>query len=173
MGNGGWTGDWLWGLPMITLSLTAHVIGLTLIAAVLTKLFGGTGDRIGSRRHPTLVFVTAIGLTAWCLAALHGLEAGLWAACYLWLSAVPNYSNAMLYSLDMMTTVGAAVVGFKLHWQLLGRLEAVCGMLLFGLSTAFMFAVLQRVWPHVLRPRGARTALQHHGGDKSDHLSSH
>jgi hypothetical protein len=29
----------------------------------------------------------------------------------------------------------------------MGALEAVNGMLLFGLSTAFLFAMIQRVWP--------------------------
>ena len=29
----------------------------------------------------------------------------------------------------------------------MGPLEAVSGMLLFGLSTAFLLIVLQRVWP--------------------------
>jgi hypothetical protein len=29
----------------------------------------------------------------------------------------------------------------------MGALEALNGMLLFGLSTAFLFAIIQRVWP--------------------------
>jgi hypothetical protein len=32
-------------------------------------------------------------------------------------------------------------------WQLLGALEALNGILLFGLTTAFMFAMIQQVWP--------------------------
>ena len=30
---------------------------------------------------------------------------------------------------------------------MMGALEALNGMLLFGLTTAFMFAMIQRVWP--------------------------
>jgi len=32
------------------------------------------------------------------------------------------------------------------HWQLMGAMEALNGALLFGLSTAFLFGVIQRVW---------------------------
>jgi hypothetical protein len=38
-------------------------------------------------------------------------------------------------------------------WQLMGPLEALNGMLLFGLTTAFMFAVIQKVWPLGSRER--------------------
>jgi hypothetical protein len=33
------------------------------------------------------------------------------------------------------------------RWQLMGALEALNGMLLFGLTTAFLYGILQRVWP--------------------------
>jgi hypothetical protein len=33
------------------------------------------------------------------------------------------------------------------QWQLLGALEALNGMLLFGLTTDFLFAMIQKVWP--------------------------
>jgi hypothetical protein len=31
-----------------------------------------------------------------------------------------------------------------IHWQMMGALEALNGIILFGLTTAFMFAILQR-----------------------------
>ena len=33
------------------------------------------------------------------------------------------------------------------HWRVMGALEAAGGMLLFGISTAFIFAVMQGYWP--------------------------
>lgn len=148
---GGWTGDWVWGLPMITVSLMVHVAGLTLIGVLLTRLSRNFQHRRSWRTHPIVVFIVTIGLTALLLAVLHGIDACLWALCYVALGAMENYSIAVFYSLGMMTTVGAEVLTLKPHWELLGRLEAVCGMLLFGMSTAFLFAVLQRVWPYLLR----------------------
>jgi|HubBroStandDraft_5_1064220.scaffolds.fasta_scaffold631022_1 hypothetical protein len=150
--SGGWTGDWLWGLPLITVSLVGHVAGLTLMGLILTRWFGQGIDRRGRRYHPVKVFMIVVGLSTWVLALLHSIEACLWAACYLALGALPDFQEAILYSLSMMTTSGGDLE-LKPHWQLLGRLEAVCGMLLFGLSTAFLFAVLQRVWPYLVADR--------------------
>ena len=53
----------------------------------------------------------------------------------------------MLYSIGAMTTYGHANLLLKPDWQLMGALEALNGMLLFGLTTAFLFAMIQRVWP--------------------------
>ena len=39
------------------------------------------------------------------------------------------------------------------HWQTMGALEALDGMLLFGISTAFIFAVAQDYWS-VITARG-------------------
>ena len=51
-----------------------------------------------------------------------------------------------LYSLSAMTSYGHANLDLEEHWQLLGALEALNGMLLFGLTTAFLFGVIQRAW---------------------------
>ena len=83
---------------------------------------------------------------------LHAVEAGIWAAVYWALGAVPDSKSAMLYSLNAITTYGHSDVALAGHWQLMGALEALNGMLLFGLTTAFLYGILQRVWPAV--PRG-------------------
>ena len=46
-----------------------------------------------------------------------------------------------------MTTYGHDNLALPYHCRLLGALEALNGVLLFGLTTAFLFAVAQRVWP--------------------------
>jgi hypothetical protein len=45
-----------------------------------------------------------------------------------------------------MTSYGHANVYLKDEWQLMGALEALCGWLLFGLTTAFLFAMFREVW---------------------------
>ena len=59
----------------------------------------------------------------------------------------------MLYSLSAMTSYGHANLFLKDRWQLMGALEALNGMLLFGLTTAFLFGMIQRVWPLGSRER--------------------
>ena len=98
-----------------------------------------------------------VGIATFLLAVLHGLEAALWAIVYVWLGALPDFSHAVYFSLQMVTTLGADVVAMDPRWRLIGPLEAIGGMLLFGLSTAFLFAVLQRIWPS---PSGTKGSLQ-------------
>jgi hypothetical protein len=74
------------------------------------------------------------------------VEATIWAAAYLWLGALDSPKDAILYSLDSMTTRGASGLMLEPHWQMMGALEAANGMLLFGISTAYIFAVMQVYW---------------------------
>ena len=52
----------------------------------------------------------------------------------------------MLYSLSALTTYGHASALLPDHWKMLGALEALNGALLFGLTTAFLFAMIQEFW---------------------------
>src|SRR5271166_3364673 len=67
------------------------------------------------------------------------------AAAYRLLDTLPDTKSAMLYSLSAMTSYGHANLFLEKQWQLMGALEALNGMLLFGL-TAFLFAMIQKVW---------------------------
>jgi hypothetical protein len=51
----------------------------------------------------------------------------------------------MLYSIGALTTFGHASLQFSDRWQVLGALEALNGMLLFGLTTAFLYATIRSV----------------------------
>ena len=74
------------------------------------------------------------------LAALHGLEAMMWAAVYVWVGAFGSLSDALLYSVGTITTRGTPGLALPTRWQVMGALEAINGMLLFGISTAFRFS---------------------------------
>jgi hypothetical protein len=54
--------------------------------------------------------------------------------------------DALFYSLDSMSTRGASGLTLQRPWRLMGALEAVDGMLLFGVSTAYLFSLMQVYW---------------------------
>ena len=93
------------------------------------------------------IVIGVVGAVGLLLAVLHGIEAAIWAAAYVWLGALDSPRDAILYSLDSMTTRGASGLMLEPHWQMMGALEAADGMLLFGISTAYIFAVMQVYWP--------------------------
>jgi hypothetical protein len=88
-----------------------------------------------------------MGITSLLATILHGIEGAIWAAAYRFLDAVPDTRTAMLYSISAITSYGHANLYLKERWQMMGALEALNGMLLFGLTTAFLFAIIQRAWP--------------------------
>ena len=92
------------------------------------------------------ILICVIGVIGLLLAVLHGIECGIWAGVYLWLGALDSPADALLFSLDSMSTRGASQLTLHRHWQLMGALEAVDGMLLFGVSTAYIFSVMQTYW---------------------------
>ena len=139
---GAWSGNWAWSLPLIVLNVVIHVIGLGLINESVVRVLSGAMER---RRF--LAAVVVMGVTALLATVLHGIEAATWAAAYRFLGALPDTKAAMLYSLSAMTSYGHANLFLEEQWQLMGALEALNGMLLFGLTTAFLFAMIQKVWP--------------------------
>jgi hypothetical protein len=69
----------------------------------------------------------------------------IWTSTYLLLGALPDHNAAMLYSLSSMTTYGHAALYLEGYWQLMGALEALNGVLLFGPTSAFLVAMIQKV----------------------------
>ena len=144
--------NWTWGLSLIGLTIAMHGAGVILIALAGLSIRA----RIESRNHLTLPHVAAIqigliGAVGLLLAALHGVEATLWAAAYWWLGALSSPADAILYSVDSMSTRGASGLVLEHHWRMMGALEATDGMLLFGISTAFIFAMIQAYWSLMTR----------------------
>jgi MFS superfamily sulfate permease-like transporter len=145
-----WSADWAWGLPLIVLTVVIHVLGLGLInQKVAHTSIGALGHR-----HPTATFVVVLGATTLFATSLHGIEAGIWAAAYRFLGALPDNNSAMLYSLGAITSYGHANLSLEKNWQLLGAIEALNGWLLFGLTTAFLFGMIDKVW--LLSGRGGQ-----------------
>jgi hypothetical protein len=93
-----------------------------------------------------VVFVTIVGAATLSATILHAGEASSWASAYKFLGALPNFRIGLLYSLNAITSYGHTNVNLDDHLRLMGALETLNGWLLFGLSTAFLFSVIEKVW---------------------------
>ena len=99
------------------------------------------------------VSVFVIGGTALAATMLHGFEAFGWAIAYRLLDTKMDFKSAMLYSMSAITSYGHANLYLEPRWQMMGTLEALNGWIVFGLTTAFLFAVIQKSWlqTHLLK----------------------
>src|SRR5215475_7984916 len=137
---------WFWGLSLIVLTVAIHA------TAVVMMAFAGMRIRVRLETCDLNLWnliaglICVIGVIGLLLAVLHGIECGIWAAAYLWLGALDSPTDALLYSVDAMSTRGASGLTLQRPWQMMGALEAVNGMLLFGISTAYVFAVMKVYW---------------------------
>jgi hypothetical protein len=139
--------NWVWGLSLIALTIAIHAMGVVMMALVGLGIRVRLAARNLGFRQVILELIGGVGAMGLLLAVLHGIEAAIWAAAYAWLGALDSLKDAVLYSLDSMTTRGASGLMLEPHWQMMGALEAADGMLLFGISTAYIFAVMQVYWP--------------------------
>ena len=137
-----WSSDWAWGVPLLLLTVVLHVCVFVLIVRALVLKVHSKGSDSNLVR-----FFAVIALIALCAAALHGLEATAWAMLYVQLGALSDASASMLYSLSAITSYGYSNVFLEERWRLLGAIEAMNGLILFGLTTAFLFAAIEEVRP--------------------------
>jgi len=140
--------NWVWGLSLTALTIVVHATGIAFMVMAARRVRDRMqGEREG--RRALTVTIVLLGVVGYLLTALHGIEAAIWAAAYWGLGALPSPHEAMLYSVDSMTTRGASGLTLERHWRIFGALEAADGMLLFGVSTAFMFSLMQLYAPFI------------------------
>ena len=77
--------------------------------------------------------------------AAHLVEIALWAFVFVLCGEFQDFATAFYHSTVNYTSLGYGDVIMSPTWKLLGPLETANGMLLFGVSTAMVFAVIQRL----------------------------
>jgi hypothetical protein len=140
-----WGSSWIWGLSLIAVTIAVHAFGVVTLTRGLQRVIIAVRKHGYGIRHPVALTAGLVGAIGWVLAIFHGIEAVIWGAAYLWLGAIGSMRDAMLYSVDSITTRGSSGLELEPEWRLMGALEAADGMLLFGISTAFVFGVLLKI----------------------------
>ena len=143
--------SWTLGLSLIVLTIAIHTTGVVMMTVGLqTRIRVRVDKQKLDPLRAIPIVIGHIGAVALILAALHGLEALLWAAAYRWLGALGSFTAASLYSLATMTALDIPGLVLPSRWQMIGVLEAVIGALLFGINTAQGLTVRQRQLGHAI-----------------------
>ena len=136
--------SWTLGLSLIVLTVAIHTTAVVLMAFGLeTRIRDRVDKHQPERLRAVPTVIGHIGAVTLILAALHGLEAMLWASAYWRLGALQTFTGASVYALSTMTTFEIPGLTLPSRFHMFSALEAVNGVLLFGISTAFIFAVMQ------------------------------
>ena len=149
------------------LLFTQRILGVGLLIQsselILTRRIYGNDGALAGRGDVSWLLALRSALAIWLIIApggvsavvnvvllvtlLHAVEATIWSIAYVRLEALPDYRIAMLYSLNAITSYGHVAIDLAPHWQMMGALEALNGMILFGLTTAFLFGAIHKISP--------------------------
>ena len=93
--------------------------------------------------HQLIKATILVGFTGLFVLGVHVSEIWLWAVTFMQIDAVPDLESALYFSTVTATTVGYGDLVLEHNWRLLGSFEAMSGILVFGISTAFLMVVLR------------------------------
>jgi Ion channel len=126
------------GLSVSLLNIAIHALTTVVVISTARSL------RLTRTSRPNLHLVAATITTASVLMAAHTIEVLVWSLAYALTSAAPDSTNLVDFAFVNYTTLGYGDVVPLDRWRLLGPMTAMNGVLMFGWSTALIFAVLQK-----------------------------
>lgn len=121
---------------IVAICVVIHTGGIAVSAQFLLGRFPPETLNTAARQTLLLIILFAMVIT------LHLIETGIWATFYFWNGLFQEYETALYFSLGTYSTIGYGDVVLPERWRLLGGIEGISGVLLCGLSAAFIFAVI-------------------------------
>lgn len=133
-------GQLVLGTAIIVTSVIFHVVALVVSLRLLQRIESRTGHWRDEFRI-ALILVLAVNFVV----AIHTIEAWSWAAVYFSLGEFEKFDDALYFSVVTATTLGYGDITVSERWRILASFEAMGGLILFGTSTAFLFAMTRRL----------------------------
>jgi hypothetical protein len=131
---------------LIFSSLLVYGTAMQLVVRVVVKLIrSGSGEPGYWKSIAVMAIVTAI------TGAAHLAQIALWAVAFLLCGQVSSLETAVYLSAQSYAAIGYGDVPLSERWRLLGPLEAINGLLLFGLSAGVLFAIMSQLIARRLR----------------------
>lgn len=128
----------LYGIVVSMVNIAIHAM----FSVFLMRFMRGLRRRTVERRRLE-AFAATMMVTGAVLTLSHMLHVAVWAIAYHLVGAVKSGDGYYL-AFESFTTLGYGDILPLPRWRLLGPVTAANGMLLFGWSTALIFAVLTR-----------------------------
>ena len=98
--------SWRWGLSLIALTMALHAVAVVMMGIVAVKIRYRLETRILDLWKLVPIMICIVTVLGFLLAVALVIECGIWAAAYLWLGALDSPLDALLFSIDSMSTRG-------------------------------------------------------------------
>jgi hypothetical protein len=84
----------------------------------------------------------------------HLVQIAIWAVLFVQIGEFSDFATAFYHSTVNFATLGYGDLVMSERWRLLGALQAASGVLMFGLSTSALFAVMTNIFQRSRMNRG-------------------
>jgi hypothetical protein len=129
----------------LSLAVTLGTVIVHALAMQAIIRFVRREERLGYAGRSFLHDVAIVAATIVLAFAAHLVEIAIWGVGFALCGEFPGFAEAFYHSAENYTTLGYGDLVMSAQWKLLGPMEAADGMLMFGVSTALIFAVIQRL----------------------------
>ena len=134
-------------LRQLLVSLAVSVCNIAIHAVVMAAVLRAAraaNERVTSR--PSIRLIAVMAATVSVLMVAHIAEVVAWAFAYAIVAVAPPDTDLIYFAFVNYTTLGYGDVTPSTRWLLLGPMTAMNGVLLFGWSSAVIFAILQKAF---------------------------
>jgi hypothetical protein len=129
------------GALMISASVVFHVVVLFFLIGLLKKSLARMA-RLA--KMPRIILVMVFNVLV--VIGVHTIEAWTWAALYLYQGEFSELQHALYFSVVTATTLGYGDITLSPDWRILSTFEAMGGLILFGVSTAFLLELMRHLF---------------------------
>ncbi|MEX0307664.1 MAG: potassium channel family protein [Ruegeria sp.] len=131
----------IWGSFYLGICFLIEIMLLTWCVLVIRKLI-----EKWETRSTILVTAGPISVALMFIVLTHTVQVWIWAIVWVWGDVLPDWNSALYFSLVTFTTLGYGDIVLGEGLRIFGAFASVTGLLAFGLSTAFLVALMTRVF---------------------------
>ncbi|NOD33538.1 MULTISPECIES: ion channel [unclassified Ruegeria] len=131
----------IWGSTFLGLCFVIEILLLTWCTVTIInwdKKWADKGVYVGT--------AAPIAVSLAFIVATHTIQVWIWAIVWVLLEVLPDWNTAIYFSLVTFTTLGYGDIVLGEGLRIFGSFASVAGLLAFGLSTAYLVAMMTRVF---------------------------
>ena len=123
---------------MVIVMAAIHLIGLAMLTRVLRS-------HSKVMRRMKILPVTVLMIASIGIIAIHTVEIWLWALTYLELQTFSTFEDSLYFSTVTYASIGYGDLLLPHEWRIFGAIEGAAGIIMLGVSTAYLVSLLTRV----------------------------
>jgi hypothetical protein len=131
----------LLALLALAASMLVQVGAVVLMLRTLTQRIAAGEISEGFRSDTGILVLVLVVLFAG-----HLVQIAIWAFVFVRIGEFTEFETAFYHSTVNFATLGYGDIVMSERWRLLGALQAASGVLMFGLSTSALFAVMTNIF---------------------------